>query len=196
MTLAAILAPLLALAIVARGMGFLPLLGAAAALDMLVAGQQALNLSGAVLALVFSILPPVFLLRYQVDSQQERSRVTAPFLALGLMVLLLLTSARAGMVVFPSGLCVIVAGLVAVVCRQGMIWQWAGLQACVQGALMAGVAAQRGLLVGVAGVAGVVVLVQGGLCIHRVLPRLSALRATGVRRARRPEHDTPKGDSA
>ncbi|MFT9359125.1 hypothetical protein [Acetobacter okinawensis] len=179
MTLLAILVPLVALCVVARGVGFLLLVGVVTALAMLVDGLAPLQEVGAGLALLFAIPPQVFLARYQHDATLERSGAAVPFFALGLMVLLLLACGRAGSTVFPAGLCTMVAGLVAVVCRQSMVWQWAGLLTCIEGVLLSAVLGRQPVVLGVAALAGAVVLLLGGMCIHRIMPRLVAVRAAG-----------------
>lgn len=83
MTLAAILAPLLALCVVARGMGFLPVLGAVIAAAMLVDGLAPLQETAAAFVLLFSIGPVWFLTYYQQDRVQERSGPAVPFLRWG-----------------------------------------------------------------------------------------------------------------
>lgn len=181
MTLVAILVPLVALCVVARGVGFLLLTGVVTALAMLVDGLTPIQEAGAGLALLFAVVPPVFLMRYQHDGAHERSGVAVPFFALGLMVLLLLACERAGSTVFPAGLCAMVAGLVAVVCRQSMVWQWAGLLTCIEGVLLSAVLGRQPVVLGVAALAGVVVLLLGGMCIHRIMPRVVAVRAAGQR---------------
>lgn len=185
MTLATILAPLLALCVVARGIGFLPVLGLISAIAMLVDGTEPLQLVGAGLALVFAIGPVWFLSFYQQEPPREHGGPAIPFLALGLMVVLMLASTRPGLPSFPSGLCVVLAGLVAVTCRQGMVWQWAGLLTGVEGVLLAGVLQQQLMVVGAAGLAGALITVLGGLCVHRVRPRLAVMRASGQNRARK-----------
>ena len=184
MTLLAILVPLVALCVVARGVGFLLLVGVVTALAMLVDGLAPLQEVGAGLAMLFAVAPPVFLSRYQHDATLERSGAAVPFFALGLMVLLLLACGRAGSTVFPAGLCTMVAGLVAVVCRQSMVWQWAGLLTCIEGVLLSAVLGRQPMVLGVAALAGAVVLILGGMCIHRIMPRIVATR-TGGRRAPR-----------
>lgn len=181
MTLVAILVPMVALCVVARGVGFLPLAGVVTALAMLVDGLAPLQELGAALALLFAVLPPVFLTRYQHDATRERSGAAVPFFALGLMVLLLLACSRAGSTVFPAGLCAMVAGLVSVVCRQSMVWQWAGLFTCLEGVLLSAVLGRQPVVLGVAALAGVVVLCLGGMCIHRIMPRVVPITATGQR---------------
>lgn len=195
MTLLAILVPLVALCVVARGMGFLMLAGVVTALAMLVDGLTPLQEAGAGLALLFAVPPPLFLMRYQHDGTQERSGAAVPFFALGLMVLLLLACGRTGSTVFPAGLCTMVAGLVAVVCRQSMVWQWAGLLTCIEGVLLSAVLGRQTVVLCVAALAGVVVLLLGGMCIHRIMPRVVAVRAAG-QRSRRPQPTTGGGDSA
>ncbi|KAA8391133.1 hypothetical protein FOH24_06935 [Acetobacter tropicalis] len=185
MTLAAILAPLLALCVVARGMGFLPVLGGVTAVAMLVDGVASLQETAAAFVLLFSIGPVWFLSYYQQDRGQERSGPTVPFFALGLMVVLLLASARSGAPQFPAGLCVVLAGLVAVTYRQAMIWQWAGLLTCINGVMLAGVIEKQVMVVGVAVLAGCVISVLGGLYVHRVMPRVAVVRASGRKDADR-----------
>lgn len=185
MTLATILAPLLALCIVARGIGFLPALGVTSAIAMLVDGLEPLQQVGAGLALVFAIGPVWFLSFYQQEGTREHGGPAIPFLALGLMVVLLLASTHPGLPSFPSGLCVLLAGLVAVTCRQSMVWQWAGLFTCVEGVLLAGVLQQQVMVAGAAALAGVLIAVLGGLCVHRVRPRIAVMRATGKNGARK-----------
>ncbi|MCG4272741.1 hypothetical protein [Acetobacter senegalensis] len=192
MTLAAILAPLLALCVVARGMGFLPVLGAVIAAAMLVDGLAPLQETAAAFVLLFSIGPVWFLTYYQQDRVQERSGPAVPFFALGLMVVLLLASARSGVPLFPAGLCVVLAGLVAVTYRQAMIWQWAGLLTCVNGIMLAGVIEKQVLVVGVAALAGCVISVLGGLYVHRVMPRVAVVRASGRKDADRKGHPVEK----
>ena len=172
MTLAAVLAALLALGVVARGVGFLPALGCVDALAMLVSGQPPLAQGGAALAVLLGVAPSLFLSRYQADTTPEGQQAALPpFLALGLMVLLLLAGSRVQAGQFPAGLCIGVAGLVSVACRRGMVWQWAGLLTCAQGVLLSAVMAQQ-VMAFVAGVlGGLVVLALGALCAHRVLPR-------------------------
>ncbi|MFT8657128.1 MAG: hypothetical protein ABF785_10590 [Acetobacter papayae] len=172
MTLAAVLAALLALGVVARGMGFLPALGLVGAVAMLVSGQPPLSQVGAVLAVVLGVAPGLFLSRYQADSTPEgRQAALPPFLALALMVLLLLAGSRVQAGQFPAGLCVGVAGLVSVACRRGMVWQWAGLLTCAQGVLLSAVMAGRVMAFGAGALGGLVMLVLGALCAHRLLPR-------------------------
>ncbi|WP_338331692.1 hypothetical protein [Acetobacter sp. LMG 32666] len=185
MTLIAILVPMVALCVVARGVGFLLLAGVVTALAMLVDGLTPPHEVGAVLALLFAAVPPLFLTRYQHDATLERSGAAVPFFALGLMVLLLLACSRAGSAVFPAGLCTMVAGLVAVVCRQSMVWQWAGLLTCVEGVLLSAVLGHQPVVLGVAALAGAVVLLLGGMCVHRIMPRVVPLRAAGQRSTRR-----------
>ena len=194
MTLLAILVPLVALCVVARGVGFLLLLGVVTALAMLVDGLAPLQQAGAALALLFAVPPQVFLARYQQDTTLERSGAAVPFFALGLMVLLLLACGRAGSTVFPAGLCTMVAGLVAVVCRQSMVWQWAGLLTCVEGVLLSAVMGRQPVVLGVAALAGAVVLLLGGMCIHRIMPRLVVTRAAARHGGR--SGQTGGGDSA
>lgn len=179
MTLAAILAPLLALCVVARGMGFLPALGVVTAIAILVDGLEPLQQVGAGLVLVFSIGPAWFLSYYQHGGVQERGGPAVPFLALGLMVVLLLASARSGSAAFPAGLCVVLAGLVAVTCRHAMVWQWAGLLTCINGIMLAGVVEKQIMVVGVTALAGCVIALLGGMCVHRVMPRIAVVRAPG-----------------
>ncbi|MFT8676295.1 MAG: hypothetical protein ABF990_13270 [Acetobacter sp.] len=179
MTLAAMIAQLLALGMVVWGMGFLPALGVASAGAMLLDTSSSLPSSmatplsetGAALAVLIAVLPPVFLGRYQPDLSRERPRGMVPFLALGLMVLLQFTTVRAGLAGFPAGLCMALAGLVAVACRQTLVWQWAGLLTCGEGVLLFAVQTRRADILGVAALACVVVLVSGGLCAHRTLLR-------------------------
>ncbi|MFT9398602.1 hypothetical protein [Acetobacter sp.] len=181
MTLAAILAPLLALCVVARGIGFLSALGVVSAIAMLVDGTDPLHQAGAAFALLFAIGPVWFLSYYQQDSQPERSGPAVPFLALGLMVVLMLAGSRPGVMVFPAGLCIVLAGLVAVTCRQSMVWQWAGLLTCVEGVLLSGIIQKHLMVVGVTVLAGLLIAALGGMCVHRVLPRLAVVRASGRR---------------
>ncbi|MBR2124945.1 MAG: hypothetical protein IJ934_07305 [Acetobacter sp.] len=190
MSLVAILVPLLALVAVVRGVWVLPLLGIANAGALLLGGQDRLRESVAVLAVCFTVAPVVFLSRYQSETHYERSRFSVAFLALSFMILLVLARVQMdvqigvplaaqvrviGAGVFLSGVCTLVIGLVAVVGYRGMVWQWLGLQISVQGALFLAVAAQKNVLVGVAVLVGSVVLFQGGLCLHRILPSASAL---------------------
>ncbi|KAA8385369.1 hypothetical protein ACJRO0_06610 [Acetobacter oryzifermentans] len=196
MTLAAILMPLLALCVVARGIGFLPLLGLVAAAAMLVDGHTPLQQAGAAMAAVFAIGPVLFLLRYQHDAARERTGSAIPFFALGLMVLLLLACTRAGVAVFPASLCVVVAGLVSVICQHSMVWQWAGLLTCVEGVLLCGVQAHQPSVVGVAGLAGAVVAMLGGMCIHRIMPRVVPLRPPSARKKSSPDSPEKNGDAA
>lgn len=184
MTLLAILVPMVALCVVARGVGFLLPVGVVTALAMLVDGLTPLHDVGAALALLFAVVPPVFLTRYQHDATLERSGAAVPFFALGLMVLLLLASGRAGGTVFPAGLCTMVAGLVAVVCRQSMVWQWAGLLTCIEGVLLSAVLGRQPVVLYVAALAGAVILLLGGMCIHRIMPRVVAVRVVGQRSRR------------
>lgn len=190
MTLAVILAPLLALCVVARGIGFLPALGVVTAVAMLVDHLAPLQEFGAACVVVFSVLPVWFVSRYQDDGAQERTGPAVPFLALGLMVILQLTTGvpaataeaagqHTGAAYLPAGLCVALAGLVAVTCRQAMVWQWAGLLACVDGVMLSGVIENQMMVVGVTALAGGVVAVLGGLCVHRVMLRAAVAPAKG-----------------
>lgn len=180
MTLATILAPLLALCVVARGIGFLPMLGLTTAVAMLVEGWDGpLQQAGAALAAVFAVGPVWFLSFYQHEPVRDHGGPAIPFLALGLMVVLMLASAHPGMPSFPSGLCVLLAGLVTVTCRKGMVWQWAGLLTCVEGVLLAGVLQKQVPVVAVSALAGLLIALLGGLCVHRVTPRVAVVRATG-----------------
>lgn len=181
MTLVAILVPMVALCVVARGVGFLLPAGVVTALAMLVDGLTPVQEAGATLALLFAALPPFFLTRYQHDATHERTGAAVPFFALALMVLLLLACNHAGSTVFPAGLCTMVAGLVAVVCRQSMVWQWAGLLTCIEGVLLSAVLGHQPVVLGVAALAGTVVLLLGGMCIHRIMPRVVPVRAAGQR---------------
>lgn len=195
MTLAAILMPLLALCVVARGIGFLPLLGLVAAAAMLVDGHTPLQQAGAAMAVVFAIGPILFLLRYQHDAARERTGSAIPFFALGLMVLLLLACTRAGVAVFPASLCVVVAGLVSVICRQSMVWQWAGLLTCVEGAVVrrAGVSALCG---GCSWAGRCCCGCAWGMCIHRIMPRVVPLRPPSARKKSSPDSPEKNGDAA
>ena len=192
MTLATILAPLLALCIVARGIGFLPALGVTTAAAMLVEGLEPLQQVGAGLAVAFAVGPVWFLSFYQQDSAREHGGPAIPFLALGLMVVLMLASTRPGLPSFPAGLCVLLAGLVAVTCRQSMVWQWAGLLTCVQGVLLAGVLQHQVMVVGAATLAGMLIALLGGLCVHRLRPRIAVVRASGKQEARKRAKGHPK----
>ncbi|MFT8469078.1 hypothetical protein [Acetobacter syzygii] len=194
MTLVAILVPLVALCVVARGVGFLLLTGVVTALAMLLDGLTPLQEAGASLALLFAIAPPVFLTRYQHDATHERSGTAVPFFALGLMVLLLLGCGRAGSTLFPAGLCAMVAGLVTVVCRQSMVWQWAGLLTCIEGVLLSAVLGRQPVVLGVAALAGVVVVLLGGMCIHRIMPRVVAAHSP-ARQSRRTKPATGGKDT-
>lgn len=60
MTLVAILVPMVALCVVARGVGFLLPVGVVTALAMLVDGLTPVQEAGATLALLFAALPPFF----------------------------------------------------------------------------------------------------------------------------------------
>lgn len=172
MTLAAVLAALLALGVVARGMGFLPVLGLVDAVAMLASGTPPLTQSGAGVALLLGIAPGLVLSRYQADATPEGQQAALPsFLALALMVLLLLAGSRVQGGQFPAGLCIVAAGLVSVACRRGMVWQWAGLLTCAQGVLLSAVMAGQVMAFGAGALGGLVVLVLGALCAQRVLPR-------------------------
>ncbi|GAN68054.1 DUF2339 domain-containing protein [Acetobacter orleanensis] len=189
MTLAVILAPLLALCVVARGMGFLPVLGAVTAAAMLLDRQEPLQEFGAACVVLFSVLPVWFVSRYQDDGARERSGPAVPFLALGLMIILQLAtgtpaamgnaSGHGGAAYLPAGLCVALAGLVAVTCRQAMVWQWAGLLVCVDGVMLSGVIENQIMVVGVTALAGCVVALLGGMCVHRVMLRVTVAPAQG-----------------
>jgi hypothetical protein len=172
MTLAAVLAALLALGVVARGVGFLPVLGVADAVAMLSSGGSPLAQSGAGAALLLGTAPGLFLSRYQADTTPEAQQAALPpFLALALMVLLLLAGSRVQAGQFPAGLCIVAAGLVSVACRRGMVWQWAGLLTCAQGVLLSAVMGGQVMAFGAGALGGLVVLVLGALCVQRVLPR-------------------------
>lgn len=196
MTLAVILAPLLALCVVARGIGFLPVLGVVTAVAMLVDHQAPLQEFGAACVVVFSVLPVWFVSRYQDDGARERSGPAVPFLALGLMVILQLATGtpaatwdvpgHAGAAYLPAGLCVALAGLVAVTCRHSMVWQWAGLLVCVDGIMLSGVIENQIMVVGVTALAGCVVALLGGLCVHRVMLRVAVAPAQNGAGADRP----------
>lgn len=197
MTLAVILAPLLALCVVARGMGFLPALGVVTAVAMLVDAQGPLQEFGAACAVLLSVLPVWFVSRYQDDGARERTGPVVPFLALGLMVILQLTTGtpaamgeaapgHAGAAYLPAGLCVALAGLVAVTCRQAMVWQWAGLLVCVDGVMLSGVIENQVMVVGVTALAGCVVALLGGMCVHRVMLRVAVAPAQSGTGADRP----------
>lgn len=196
MTLAVILAPLLALCVVARGIGFLPALGVVTAVAMLVDAREPLQEFGAVCVVLFSVLPVWFVSRYQDDGARERTGPMVPFLALGLMVILQLATGtpaamgeapgHAGAAYLPAGLCVALAGLVAVTCRQAMVWQWAGLLACVDGVMLSGVIENQVMVVGVTALAGCVVALLGGMCVHRVMLRVAVAPAQGGAGAERP----------
>lgn len=190
MTLITVFVPLLAWATVTWGIGFLPLLGITNAISILLGGLNPLRESMAVLAVCFAVIPAIFLRCYQLETHYERSRLSVTFLALLLMVLLVLTrvqmdvkmgvqistqikAIREG--VFFPGMCTLIIGLVAVVGYRGMVWQWLGLQISVQGALFMAVVVQKNVFVSIIGFVGVVVLLQGILCIHRILPRMSSL---------------------
>ena len=82
MTLITVFVPLLAWATVAWGVGFLPLLGLANATSILLEGLNPLGESVAVLAVCFGVIPTIFLLRYQLETHYERSRLSVVFLAL------------------------------------------------------------------------------------------------------------------
>lgn len=195
MTLAVILAPLLALCVVARGIGFLPALGVVTAVAMLVERQEPLQEFGAVCVLLFSVLPVWFVSRYQDDGARERSGPAVPFLALGLMIILQLAtgtpaalgeaSGHANAAYLPAGLCVALAGLVAVTYRQAMVWQWAGLLVCVDGVMLSGVIENQMMVVGVTALAGCVVALLGGMCVHRIMLRVEVApvqKGTGAER--------------
>lgn len=196
MTLAVILAPLLALCVVARGIGFLPALGVVTAVAMLVDARAPLQEFGAVCVVLFSVLPVWFVSRYQDDGARERTGPMVPFLALGLMVILQLATGtpaamgeapgHAGAAYLPAGLCVALAGLVAVTCRQAMVWQWAGLLACVDGVMLSGVIENQVIVVGVTALAGCVVALLGGMCVHRVMLRVAVAPAQSGAGADRP----------
>lgn len=196
MTLAVILAPLLALCVVARGIGFLPALGVVTAVAMLVDARAPLQEFGAVCVVLFSVLPVWFVSRYQDDGARERTGPMVPFLALGLMVILQLATGtpaamgeapgHAGAAYLPAGLCVALAGLVAVTCRQAMVWQWAGLLACVDGVMLSGVIENQVMVVGVTALAGCVVALLGGMCVHRVMLRVAVAPAQSGAGADRP----------
>ncbi|WP_062270911.1 DUF2339 domain-containing protein [Acetobacter cerevisiae] len=196
MTLAVILAPLLALCVVARGIGFLPALGVVTAVAMLVDAREPLQEFGAVCVVLFSVLPVWFVSRYQDDGARERTGPMVPFLALGLMVILQLATGtpaamgeapgHAGAAYLPAGLCVALAGLVAVTCRQAMVWQWAGLLACVDGVMLSGVIENQVMVVGVTALAGCVVALLGGMCVHRVMLRVAVAPAQDGAGAERP----------
>ncbi len=191
MTLVAIFVPLLAWATVAWGVGFLPLLGLANATSILLEGLNPLGESVAVLAVCFGVIPTIFLLRYQLETHYERSRLNVVFLALVFIILLVLIRVQMdaqmgvqlgtqikttkGVGAFFPGMCTLMIGLVAVMGYRGIVWQWLGLQISVQGLLFMAVVVQKSVFVGIVGFVGVVVLVQGILCIHRILPRTSVL---------------------
>ena len=91
MTLITVFVPLLAWATVMWGIGFLPLLGMANAISILLGGLNPLRESMAVLAVCFGVIPTIFLRCYQLETHYERSRLSVAFLALLLMILLVLT---------------------------------------------------------------------------------------------------------
>ncbi|MBO1323787.1 hypothetical protein K2X14_01290 [Acetobacter sp. TBRC 12305] len=196
MTLAAMIAQLLALGMVVWGMGFLPALGVASAAAMLLGNPDPVCEAASGLAVLIGVLPLVFLSRYQPDLSRESPRPAVPFVALGLMVLLQFTTMRAGVAGFPAGLCMALAGLVAVACRQTLVWQWAGVLTCGEGVLLFATQTRQAEVMGVAALACVIVLVFGGFCAHRTLLRKVASPDTRPPPMPPPRTGTPHPDAA